>query len=181
MSRNARDGLFLAILAPGISFLNSASGDRWAAQATISGTMMTPDVQTKSAAPVQLEHILASVVVLNWDALAASSPAGRVRVEYHIGLDGSVECLKMWGSVREYWSLICDYSVNPSWSDGPRFSNGFHSRPLGRLLQAIMMNQNLFCHVCEPNSNGLFEIGAPTMEDTDAARLRVSETFQRPS
>ena len=42
-----------------------------------------------------------------------------------------------------------------------------------------MMNQNLFCHGCKPNSNGLLEIGAPTLQDTDNARLRVSETFQR--
>jgi hypothetical protein len=131
------------------------------------------------APAVQLDHILTSVVVINWDALTSSSATARIRVEYHIGMDGSVEYLKLWMSAREYWSLICDYSIHPGWSDGPRFSNGFHSRSLGRLLQSIMMNQKLFGHGCEPNSNGLLEIGTPTPQDTDEARLRVNETFQR--
>ncbi len=131
--------------------------------------------------PVQLDHILTSAVVLNWDALTQTSTPGRIRVEYHIGPDGSMQYLKLWGSTREYWSLICDYSVNLGWSDGPRFSNGYHSRPLARLLQSIMLNQNLFCHGCKPNSNGTLEINAPTVEETEGAKLRVSETFQRAS
>jgi len=52
---------------------------------------------------------------------------------------------------------------------------------LGRLLQSIMMNQNLFHHACKPNSNGTLQIGAPSPQDTDNARLRVNETFQRAS
>ena len=140
-----------------------------------------PETLLKSAAPVQLDHILTSAVFLNWGALTASPTGGQVRIEYHIGSDGSVEHLTMWGSAREYWSLICNYSVNPGWSDGPSFSNGYHSRTLGRLLQSIMMNQNLFFHGCKPNSNGLLEIGAPTTEDTDNARQCMNSTFQLPS
>jgi hypothetical protein len=136
-----------------------------------------PEIPAKSTTPVQLDHILTSAVFLNWEALTASSSGGQVRIEYHIGADGSVECLTIWGSAREYWSLICNYSVNPGWSDGPSFSNGYHSRTLGRLLQCIMMNQNLFCHGGGPNTNGLLEIGAPTPQDTDCARLQVNETF----
>jgi hypothetical protein len=129
---------------------------------------------------VELDHILASAVVLNWDSLTSSSCNGRVRIEYHIGADGAVESLKLWASAREYWSLICDYSIHPGWSDGPRFSNGFHSRPLGRLLQSIMMNQNLFQHACGAQSNGLLEIGTPSAQEIADATLRVNETFQRP-
>jgi hypothetical protein len=95
-------------------------------------------------------------------------------------MDGSVESLKLWASAREYWSLVCDYSTQLGWSDGPRFSNGYHSHRLGRLLQSIMMNQNLFRHDCGSNSNGTLEIGAPTMEDTQSA-VRLSEVFQSPS
>ena len=69
-------------------------------------TMIDP--QAKSSAPVQLNHILASAVVLNWEALTASSATSRIRIEYHIGTDGTVEYLKLWMSAREYWSLICD-------------------------------------------------------------------------
>jgi hypothetical protein len=142
---------------------------------------MIGEMQTGTTTPQQLDRILTSAVVLNWDALTLASTSGRVRIEYHIGLDGSVEYLKLWTSTREYWSLICDFSVHPAWSDGPRFSNGFHSRSLGRLLQSIVMNQNLFQHDCRPNSNGLLEIGTPTLQEIGDARLRVSETFQRAS
>jgi hypothetical protein len=127
-----------------------------------------------------LDHILNSAVVLNWDALACHS-AATVRVEYHIGMDGSVEYLKLWVCGREYWSLICDYSPNFGWSDGPRFANGYHSRSLGRLLQSIMLNQNLFRHDRSPNSNATLEIGTPTTEDTSYAAQRVNEAFQRAS
>lgn len=141
---------------------------------------MIEETLSQPAVPLQLEHILTSAVVLNWNALTQSA-AGRVRIEYHIGLDGSVEYLKLWKSAREYWSLICDFSVHPGWSDGPRFSNGFHSRSLGRLLQSIVMNQGLFGHGLRPNSNGLLEVGTPTLEDIGDAQLQVSQTFQRAS
>jgi len=138
-----------------------------------------PEKQDNPGPVVQLDHILTSVVIVNWEALTSSSPTARIRIEYHIGMDGAVEYLKLWMSAREYWSLICDYSIHPGWSDGPRFSNGYHSRSLGRLLQSIMMNQKLFGHSYEPNNNGLLEIGTPTPEETDEAKLRVNETFQR--
>src|SRR5580704_12106636 len=117
--------------------------------------MQAPKPPTPALPIVELDSILSSAVILNWEALASSSSNGRVRIEYHIGSDGAVESLKLWASAREYWSLICDYSIHPGWSDGPRFQNGYHSRSLGRLLQAIMMNQQLVGHGCEPNSNGL--------------------------
>ena len=140
-----------------------------------------PESPAKPVNPVELDHILTSAIFLNWEALTASPTGGKVRIEYHIGPGGSVEYLTIWGSAREYWSLICNYSVNPGWSDGPSFSNGYHSRTLGRLLQSIMMNQNLFFHGCKPNTNGMLQIGAPSLQDTDNARLRVNETFQRAS
>ena len=64
------------------------------------------------------------------------------------------------------------------WSDGPRFCNGYHSRPLSGLLQSIMMNQRLCSHSRSPNTNGRLEVSPPTAEDVEAAKLRVSETFQ---
>jgi hypothetical protein len=133
------------------------------------------------ASSTALDHILGSAVVLNWDAVACQSKAATVRIEYHIGMDGSVEYLKLWARGHEYWSLVCDYSPHLAWSDGPRFSNGYHSRSLGRLLQSIMMNQNLFRNDCTPNTNAILEIGTPTAEETSYATQRVNEAFQRPS
>jgi hypothetical protein len=126
-----------------------------------------------------LDHILGSAVILNWEAVACQSQPATIRIEYHIGTDGSVDYLKLWACGREYWSLICDYSPHGGWADGPRFSNGYHSRPLGRLLQSIIMNQKMFRHECGPNSNATLEITIPTAEDTDCATQRVNEAFQR--
>jgi hypothetical protein len=141
---------------------------------------MKGEIPAKVCNPVPLDNILTSAVVLNWDALAPGSTTGTVKVEYHIGMDGSVESLKLWASAREYWSLVCDYSTHLGWSDGPRFSNGYHSHRLGRLLQAIMLNQNLFRHDCSSNSNGKLEIGTPTAEQITSATLRLSEAFPPP-
>jgi hypothetical protein len=132
---------------------------------------------TPSAPPQPLDAVLNSAVVLNWEALTQSSP-GRIRVEYHIGADGGLEYLKMWNTAREYWSLICEFSAHLGWSDGPRFCNGYHSRPLSRLLQSIMMNQGLCTQTRGPNSNGMLEVGPPTAEEVEAARMHVTETFQ---
>jgi hypothetical protein len=136
----------------------------------------TLPVVTSSTA---LRDILGCAVVLHWEALACQSKPATVRIEYHVGPDGALESLKLWACAQEYWSLVCDYSPHMAWADGPRFSNGFHSRQLGRLLQSIVMNQNLFRHECTPNSNATLEIGAPTPEDTSSASLRVTEAFQR--
>ncbi len=141
---------------------------------------MTNEVPVKPSVTA-LENILSSAVVLNWDAVACQSQAAMIRIEYHIGIDGAVESLTMWARAREYWSLVCDYSPHMAWSDGPRFSNGYHSRPLGRLLQSIFMNQNMFQHGRKPNSSATLEIVAPTLEDTDCATQRINEAFQRPS
>ena len=130
---------------------------------------------TPSAPPHLLDELLKSAVMLNWEALAQSSSSARIRIEYHIGPEGAVEYLKMWNTAREYWSLICEYSTHSGWSDGPRFCNGYHSRSLGRLLQSIFMTQGISIQAQLPHSNTVLEVGPPTAEDVEAAKLRVSE------
>lgn len=138
---------------------------------------MKSEVPALSQTPHSLDELLNSAVVLNWEALTQSSTAGRVRVEYHIGADGALEYLKLWNTAREYWSLVCEFSAHLGWSDGPRFLNGYHSRSLSRLLQSIMMNQKLGIHGSNPNSNGILEVGPPSTEDIEFARVRVTEAF----
>ncbi len=140
-------------------------------------TSETPKSTTQ--AQVQLDQILASAVVLSWDALTASSSNGRVRVEYHIGPDGALESSEAVGFRPGILEPDLRLFHSPRMADGPRFQNGFHSRPLGRLLQSIMMNQTLFGHTCEANSNGLLEVGAPSPEDIGDATVQVNETFRR--
>ena len=127
-----------------------------------------------------LDQVLGSAVIINWNALVAGAPEGLVKVEYHVGADGALEDLRLWALTREYWTLICEYSSRVGWADGPRFLNGFHSRPLSRLLQSIMSNQVLFQHQCTPNTNGTIEVRTPTAEDTMHATLRVNEMFPAP-
>jgi hypothetical protein len=138
---------------------------------------MKTAIALKACTAVPLDQILGSSVVLNWCSLGLGAAVGAVTIEYHVGSEGSVECLKLWACVGEYWSLICDYVPNAGWADGPRFSNGYHSRRLGRLLQSILMNQNLFTHSRNPNTNGTVEIGVPTVQQTTDATLQVGDAF----
>ena len=142
---------------------------------------MTTTPQSLPAPNVQLSQILESAVVLNWSDLVQAVTGGLLQIEYHVGGERTVDSLKMWcNTTRGYWSLICDYSVNPGWSNGPRFSNGFHSRNLGRFLESIMLNQNLFQHASEINSNVVIQVGPPTEEEIAAAKLQMAEAFPAP-
>jgi hypothetical protein len=142
---------------------------------------MTTTPQPVPAQNFQLSQILESAVVLNWSDLAQAATGGLLQIEYHVGSERTVDSLKMWcNTTRGYWSLVCDYSVNPGWANGPRFSNGFHSRNLGRLLESIILNQNLFQHASEINSNVVIQVGPPTVEEIEAAKLQMAEAFPAP-
>src|ERR1017187_9387809 len=134
---------------------------------------MTTTPQSLPAQNIQLSQILESAVIVNWSDLVQVAAGGLLQIEYHIGGGRTVDSLKMWcNTARGYWSLICDYSVNPGWSSGPRFSNGFHSRDLGRLLESIMLNQNLFQHASEVNSNIVIQISPPTRKKRAAEKQK---------
>ncbi len=131
---------------------------------------------------VPLDRILESAVILGWKDLGQSPTEGLVQLEYHIGRERSIEYLKMWcANGRGYWSLVCDYSVNPGWSGGPRFANGYHSRELGRLLEAIMMNQAMFQHSCQADCNVVIQVAPPTEEQMATATQQMAETFAKPA
>ena len=138
---------------------------------------MKVEIAFKPCSTAPLDQILGSSVVLNWSSLGLGAAIASVRIEYHVGSEGSVDSLKLWACGGEYWSLICDYAPNVGWSDGPRFSNGYHSRQLGRLLQSILMNQELFTHGRGPNTNGTVEILLPTLQQTTDATLQVQGAF----
>lgn len=131
--------------------------------------------QSCNAAPLDL--ILNSAVIVHWNTLGLGSTVTSVRIDYHTGAESSVESLKLWACCGEYWSLICDCLPHSGWCDGPRFANGYHSRQLGRLLQAILMNQTLFGPDCGPNANGTLDIHIPTSQEITNATSRVNEAF----
>jgi hypothetical protein len=143
---------------------------------------MTSAPQPLPEYDIKLDHVLESAAVLSWQDLMQGQSSGLVQIECHIGSERSVDCLKMWRSTpRGYSSLICNCSVNPGWSGGPSFSNGFHSRDLGRLLESILLNQHLFQPVSDANSNVLIQVGPPTAEQVESAKLQLSNIFPAPT
>lgn len=141
---------------------------------------MTTAPQTPSGALLDLNSILESAVFLAWPAFGQPSEGGSVQLEYHVGAELSIEYLKVWSATsRGYLSLVCDYAVaghRPN-GTGARFANGFHSRELGRVLDAIMMNQNLFSHACRANCNAIIQVKPPSEEQLAQARQRVNDAF----
>jgi hypothetical protein len=141
---------------------------------------MTTAPQTPSCAVLELNSILESAVFLSWPAFGQPSEGGMVQLEYHVGAELSIEYLKIWSATsRGYLSLVCDYAVavhRPN-GTGARFANGFHSRDLGRVLDSILMNQNLFSHACPANSNAIIQVRPPSEEQLALARQRVTDAL----
>ena len=125
-----------------------------------------------------LDRILESAVVLNWKDLTQNPKAGLIHVEYHIGVERSIDYLRVWSStVRGYWSLVCHCSVGPDSSSTLRFGNGHRPRELGTSLEAIMTHQGTFPHDCAANTDHLLQVGPPSVEETAAAKLRIEKAF----
>ena len=142
---------------------------------------MTTAPQTPTVELLPLNAILESAVFLNWAAFGQPSGGGMVQIEYHAGSEKSIEYLNIWSATtRGYWSLVCDYAIalhRPN-GTGARFSNGFHSRDLGRYLDSILMNQTRFSHDCQPNSNVVIQVRPPSEEQTAQARERIGDALR---
>ena len=143
---------------------------------------MTTAPVPQPAPDMKLDRVLEAAVVSSWKDLGQTLAADAIiQIEYHLCAASTVDSLKMWSATaRGYWSLMCDYSINPGWSNGPRFNNGFHSRDLGRLLESIMINQHLFQHASAARSNVVIQITAPSEEHIASAKLLLRETFPEP-
>jgi hypothetical protein len=70
-------------------------------------------------------------------------------------------------------------SANTFHTAGVRFSNGYRSEELTRILELVMQSQNSF--VLPPNlgRQGLLQISTPTAEESAAAAILISEVFDR--
>ena len=68
--------------------MTQPASNRWVANQPSQKRTMMPEKQDNAAPVLHLDHILTSVVIVNWDALTSSSATARIRVEYHIGMDG---------------------------------------------------------------------------------------------
>src|SRR5271167_2322539 len=100
------------------------------------GGMMATAGWQQTLEPMPLDQILESAVALNWKDLIRGAKAGLIHIEYHIGVERSIDYLRVWSStVRGYWSLVCQCSVNPDFSSTLKFSNGYQAHELGTSLQ----------------------------------------------
>ena len=71
--------------------------------------------------PKLLNQILESTVVLSWKDLTKNAEA-LIHVEYHIGVEGSIDYLRVWSSTsRGYWNLVRYCSVSPDSMSEPKF------------------------------------------------------------
>lgn len=128
-----------------------------------------------------LERILESAVVINWDDLMRGTHAGLIHIEY--GFAGAtLDYLKVWSSLsRGHWLLACEYwmSLNPFHGAGVGFENGYKSEGLAHILEITMQHQNSF--VLPPNlgRQGLIQISIPTKEQSAAAAAYVNESLRR--
>ena len=67
--------------------------------------------------PELLNQILESTIVLNWKELTKNAEA-LIHVEYHIGVERSMDYLRVWSSTdRGYWNLVRYCSVSPDLSE----------------------------------------------------------------
>jgi hypothetical protein len=129
-----------------------------------------------------LERILESAVVNHWADLTRGNAAGLIHIEYGFADGGTLHYLKVWSSLsRGHWLLACEYwmSANTFHTAGVRFSNGYRSEELTRILELVMQSQNSF--VLPPNlgRQGLLQISTPTAEESAAAAILISEVFDR--
>lgn len=127
------------------------------------------------------KDMLSNAVVLNWNDLMPESAAGQVQIEYHVGLAGSVEFVKVWGAIiRGHWGLICSYWTHSGSSSqsGLQFANGHESGTLHGMIESIMQHQNLFPVETAPGTDGMIQISPPTEQERISALLQITDALR---
>jgi hypothetical protein len=129
-----------------------------------------------------IERILESAVVLNWDDLMGVGQSGLVHIEYAFAPGGTLDCVQVWSCIkRGYWLLACTYSMSASQSHGAgvHFANEFESEGLAHILEIVMQNQNVFTLPHNLGRQGLLQIATPTENERKAAAVSVNDAFNR--
>lgn len=91
--------------------------------------------------------MLSNAIVFSWNDLMPEAAAGQIQIEYHVGLSGDVEFVKIWGAtIRGHWDLICSYWMHSDFSNqsGLQFANGHTSGVFRGMLDSMMQHQGLF-------------------------------------
>ena len=128
---------------------------------------------------INLDKLLECGVILNWDALLQTANSS-IQVEYQLGLDLSLEYLRVWASTsRGTWNLVGAYWRNGSLSHsvGLTFENAYESAALGELLQFTMQHPEAFLSLPGRDSNGLVQVQAPTTQEVLAAATWMTNSY----
>ena len=141
---------------------------------------MTATLSPPAVTPIQVDAILSDAVALNWSDLMPELTSGLIHIEYHVEPLGSVEHMKVWAStIRGYWNLVCEHWMrwDVSGPSGLRFSNGYKSDGLARMLDTIMQHQEVLWVGTGPGKNCMIQVQPPTDSDKAAAR-NMMEVFR---
>jgi hypothetical protein len=116
--------------------------------------------------------MLFNALVFNWNDLMPEAAAGQVQIEYHVGLAGGVEFLKVWGAtIRGHWDLICSYWMQSGSSNqsGLQFANGYKSDSFRGMLDSMMQHQDLFQVETASGTDCMIQVSPPTEKERISA------------
>jgi hypothetical protein len=129
-----------------------------------------------------LERVLESAIVLSWADLMRGTPSGLIHIQYGFASDGTLDHLQIWSSIsRGQWLLACEYWILPSTFHpaGARFSNGYQSEGLAKILDSLMQHQTAFWLPADLGRQGLLQISTPTQEESTTAATSVNKAYDR--
>jgi hypothetical protein len=119
-----------------------------------------------------IDEMLESAVALSWQDLPQTEEKGMIQIEHAPG--SSLEYLKIWNlASKGSWDLVCEYwmaSQLPAGTPKLKFSNGYHSETLAKMLEMIMQQQDDFTASQGPGA-GLIQVTAPSEQEIQAASI----------
>jgi hypothetical protein len=127
-----------------------------------------------------LERILESAVVVSWADLVRGAKSGLIHIEYGFAASGTLDYLRFWSSIsRGHWLLAVEYWTSPSksHSTGVHFDNGYESKTLKHILDAVMQHQTEFSLPVDFGRQGLLQVATPSQQASIAASALVNETL----
>src|SRR5579859_2670428 len=135
----------------------------------------------KLVVKIQMDRILTSAVVLNWEDLLTVSQSGMIHIEYAPGK--SLQYLKIWQLTgKGEWSLVCEYwmpsGTTAATRDGMTFSNDYHSADLAGMLEVIMQHQDSFAACLIAPGAGLIQLTQPTDQESVAAKDCMKHAYE---
>jgi len=143
---------------------------------------MVATSNSPSVASLPFDEVLSSALVFNWNDLIPESVAGQIQIEYHVGLAGGVEFVKVWGAtIRGHWDLICSCWTHSGSSNqsGLQFANNYKSDTFRGMLDSIMHHQDLFRVETTPGTDCMIQVSPPTEKERISA-LKMMDVLRDP-